>query len=68
MQTNNSCLNISEKRLTNTNRLAKCPKCGKRIKKDVNLLSLDLLFGNVSLKKDKKAKCDLCGSKLKKRK
>ncbi len=67
MQTNNSHLSISKKRLTNANSLTKCPKCGKSIKKDVNLLSLDLLFGNVSLKKDKKARCDLCGSRIKKK-
>lgn len=42
----------------------KCPKCNKSIKKDANLLSLILLFGNVSLKGDKKAKCDLCGSRI----
>jgi len=52
-----------------------CPKCGASIKnsskktknKDVNFLSLNLLFGNVSLKKNKKGVCDLCGAKLKRR-
>jgi rRNA maturation endonuclease Nob1 len=44
-----------------------CPKCGKSIKKDANLLSLIFLFGEVNLK-NKKAVCDLCGSKLRKRK
>jgi len=54
----------------------KCPKCGKCIKnsskkkkkKDINSLGLMLLFGDVSMKKNKKAKCDLCGAMLKKRK
>ena len=39
MQTNNSHLSISKKRLTNANSLTKCPKCGKSIKsKNPNLL------------------------------
>lgn len=43
----------------------KCPKCGRIIKskskkKDVNFLSLLLLFGKVSLKKNKNSACDLC--------
>lgn len=47
---------------------AKCPKCSKSIKsKDVNSLSLSLLFGEVSLRKNKKARCDLCGSQLRKK-
>jgi hypothetical protein len=53
----------------------KCPKCGKCIKnskksknKDVNKLSLILMFGKVSLKKNKKGACDLCGSRLIKKK
>lgn len=52
----------------------KCPKCGKCIKnskksknKDVDSLSLILMFGDVSLKKNKKGACDLCGARLKKR-
>ena len=73
MQTNNSHLSISKKQLTNENCLNKCPKCGASIKnsskktkkKDVNFLSLNLLFGDVSLKKNKKAMCDLCGARLK---
>jgi len=43
----------------------KCPKCGKSIKKDANLLSLIFLFGDANIK-GKKAKCDVCGSRLKK--
>ena len=50
----------------------RCPKCGTILKnssrakkaKDSNLLSLILLFGNVSLKNNKKAACDLCGCRL----
>jgi len=53
----------------------KCPKCGRCIKnyskktknKDINFLSLNLLFGVVSLKKNKKGACDLCGARLKKK-
>ena len=53
----------------------KCPKCGASIKnsskktkdKDINFLSLNLLFGEVSLKNNKKGACDLCGSRLKRR-
>ncbi len=44
----------------------KCPKCGRSInskKKNINLLSLIFLFGDVNLKKNKKAKCDLCGQR-----
>ncbi len=50
--------------------LGKCPKCGKSLpnsrrksKKDVNILSLALLFGKVSLRKNKRGTCDLCGNK-----
>ncbi len=51
--------------------LGKCPKCGKVLRnsrkksknKDANFLSLNLLFGKVSLKKNKRGTCDLCGYK-----
>lgn len=33
--------------------------------KNINKLSLMLMFGNVSLKKNKKGMCDLCGTRLK---
>jgi len=53
--------------------LGKCPKCGSNLRssnrkskrKDVNILSLALLFGDVSLRKNKKGSCDLCGVRLK---
>ena len=35
--------------------------------KDINFLSLNLLFGVVSLKKNKKGTCDLCGAKMKRK-
>lgn len=55
--------------------LYKCPKCKsnlndlskKSIKiRDINILGLMLLFGEVGLTKNKKATCDLCGRRYRK--